>query len=754
MDPSSDLVEHFKLSAEFLPNLVQHISYRGDRSQGRRRVEVIERWKKGQILGVGGFGTVRLEVEDDGSKRAVKEISRWRCSASNIDYKKELATMAILSRHNDLFVEFFGWFENTETIYIAMEYFELGELQRYIHEEIPEQEVKNIVVQLLEGLKIMHQHGFTHRDLKPQNIFVAARRDDWWVKIGDFGITKRILNDETFLQTEVGTREYLAPEVRGYAGDDMANYTNAVDIWSLGCICHRLLTHRSPFANLKAIMPQDLTAYYNGQFKLPIEKQDEINISVEAVSFVKALLAPQAPARWTAELAMRSPWLKEVAANEVDSSTTIETASKSSRQSFSAADHNSINKGLRQIQHISNQSSENEDLRSKKIQSQAEQRPLKRSERVSFPEAAAVPSRDFSKHIPPAPPTPPTKRLPLRRQQVRQTRFNEKAVRLQGKSPPSDNDRIRARLQVMPETAAKILENLRVYRDGFVYVRGLSIGRLVEGNVEEIAGRSCDKEGHIRGEQNEIVGRCIAIPKDELKFELFSPFPGLNLRGCIVTEDGMVANGEGEIVATVSEGNPANIRGGLVKVNGDVVNEHYDVIGHLERHTARDLEVAPFSLNGKGVKKRFNLALSAPEIIKHVDKKILEAIRADSTADYNNGGKKSKQIERSDIPRRWEECGPKPKGEKERITTPMTPSRELALDRNSCKKVWEAKSNQLLCNIAPDLQSAKVGKKPGTDADAKEKRFALALDPEWRVHMSERDFDQTVGENGRITQQV
>jgi len=48
-----------------------------------------------------------------------------------------------------------------------MEYLELGELSNFIKEPLPESEVRYIAQQLSEGLKFMHNLGFTHRDLKP-----------------------------------------------------------------------------------------------------------------------------------------------------------------------------------------------------------------------------------------------------------------------------------------------------------------------------------------------------------------------------------------------------------------------------------------------------------------------------------------------------------------------------------------------------------------------------------------------------------
>jgi calcium/calmodulin-dependent protein kinase I len=67
-----------------------------------------------------------------------------------------------------IFVEFFGWYENPEFIFLAMEYFPMGDLSMHISKDIQEHDLKDISSQLLEGLKLMHAECFTHRDLKPQ----------------------------------------------------------------------------------------------------------------------------------------------------------------------------------------------------------------------------------------------------------------------------------------------------------------------------------------------------------------------------------------------------------------------------------------------------------------------------------------------------------------------------------------------------------------------------------------------------------
>ena len=64
-------------------------------------------------------------------------------------------------------MELLGWFEDAETLYIAMEYLEEGDLSNHIDTPLPQRTVQDISKQILEGLQVMHQQGIAHRDLKP-----------------------------------------------------------------------------------------------------------------------------------------------------------------------------------------------------------------------------------------------------------------------------------------------------------------------------------------------------------------------------------------------------------------------------------------------------------------------------------------------------------------------------------------------------------------------------------------------------------
>jgi serine/threonine protein kinase len=81
-----------------------------------------------------------------------------------------------------------------------------------------------------------------------QNILVLHPTPNWWVKISDFGISKKV--EGTALRTAIGTESYLAPEVRGFIADDDnadGTFSLAVDVWAVGAIVFRMIAGQLPF---------------------------------------------------------------------------------------------------------------------------------------------------------------------------------------------------------------------------------------------------------------------------------------------------------------------------------------------------------------------------------------------------------------------------------------------------------------------------------------------------------------------------
>ena len=104
---------------------------------------------------------------------------------------------------------------------------------------------QSFIYQTLCGLKYIHSANVLHRDLKPGNLLVNA---DCELKICDFGLARgyspggnnnnaRGAANQGFMTEYVATRWYRAPEIML----SFANYTTAIDVWSVGCILAELL---------------------------------------------------------------------------------------------------------------------------------------------------------------------------------------------------------------------------------------------------------------------------------------------------------------------------------------------------------------------------------------------------------------------------------------------------------------------------------------------------------------------------------
>ncbi|XP_035710273.1 probable serine/threonine-protein kinase DDB_G0293292 [Folsomia candida] len=92
-----------------------------------------------------------------------------------------------------------------------------------------------IISNLISGLEFLHMHNLMHRDLKPENIMFTEKGCKLPVKIGDFGLCRKISPEGTqtdSLSSYAGTRVYMAPECRTGQKD----YSYPADIFSAGLI--------------------------------------------------------------------------------------------------------------------------------------------------------------------------------------------------------------------------------------------------------------------------------------------------------------------------------------------------------------------------------------------------------------------------------------------------------------------------------------------------------------------------------------
>lgn len=212
-------------------------------------------------IGSGGMTQVYLAAREGDDLPVVLKVLDVSGKAANEHLSRFIQEYALLSRiEHPHVIRIYDQGFTDDLGYIAMEYFEQGDLRAEIVSGMSPQRVVAIMAQVAQALDAIHEQGIIHRDLKPENIM---RRRDGGAVLADFGIAKSMLHVDSMAHSPtrqaelVGTPYYLSPEQA--AGQAL---TPLSDLYSLGVMMFEMLTGRRPFRaeSLDQLLAHHMTA--------------------------------------------------------------------------------------------------------------------------------------------------------------------------------------------------------------------------------------------------------------------------------------------------------------------------------------------------------------------------------------------------------------------------------------------------------------------------------------------------------------
>ncbi|KAL0338928.1 UNVERIFIED_CONTAM: Serine/threonine-protein kinase-like [Sesamum angustifolium] len=293
------------------------------------------------IIGRGAFGEVRLCRERvSGNIYAMKKLKKLemlkRGQVEHVQAERNLLAEVA----SDYIVKLYCSFQDTEYLYLVMEYLPGGDLMTLLmrEETLTETVARFYIAQTVLAIESIHKHNYVHRDIKPDNLLLDK---DGHMRLSDFGLCKPLdctslspingneptdgddsddgsswknpleqlqhwqINRRTQAFSTVGTPDYIAPEVLLKKG-----YGVECDWWSLGAIMYEMLVGYPPFYSDEPLSTCKKIVHWRNHLRFPSESR----LTPQAKDLIRRLLrdAGNRLGSHGADEIKADPWFKDI----------------------------------------------------------------------------------------------------------------------------------------------------------------------------------------------------------------------------------------------------------------------------------------------------------------------------------------------------------------------------------------------------------------------------------------------------------
>jgi len=271
------------------------------------------KWRKTRELGRGEHGTVVEAVNTEtGAIKALKvafknEAAHWQSLRNEINVLQRLDHPHVMPLED---------FNSTpEALVVITDVYPGGSMLDVICSQgkLSEEDARRYMRQLLEAIEHCHARSVIHRDIKLEHLLLDRPHTDIsprqlqaqsCVTLVDFGVSAVLERPASVMHEQMGSPEYIAPEVLG------GSYGVQADMWSAGIVLYAMLSGYLPF---QAETTKEL--FHNIQrLELPMPEVIWEDIDPDATELVKLLLVKNPQKRLTAADALQHSWLVETSA--------------------------------------------------------------------------------------------------------------------------------------------------------------------------------------------------------------------------------------------------------------------------------------------------------------------------------------------------------------------------------------------------------------------------------------------------------